>query len=309
MSAAGSGTFIANGVSIRGADPGLVAFFDNSSAGSATLISSDKVGRLGGVIEFGDASEGGTARVELFGQGNLSFSSHASPGLTIGSPEGDGFVSLDNLVLVVGSNGVSTEFSGLIEDILGGSLTKIGGGTLTLSGANTYTGGTTMSAGTLVVSNKSGSGTGTGPVQVNGGTLGGSGTISGAVTENSGATLAPPAGTRKQATLPVQSSVTFNAGSTYSYTFKGKGNKARTNKVVASGVAIANGAAFNFSGQTQGKLRPGFTLTVMSNTSASAINGTFSNLPDGAVLTLNGNNFQASYEGGDGNDLTLTVVP
>jgi hypothetical protein len=73
MSAAGSGTFIANGVSIRGADPGLVAFFDNSSAGSATLISSDKVGRLGGVIEFGDASEGGTASVELFGQGNLSF--------------------------------------------------------------------------------------------------------------------------------------------------------------------------------------------------------------------------------------------
>jgi hypothetical protein len=26
-------------------------------------------------------------------------------------------------------------------------------------------------------------------------------------------------------------------------------------------------------------------------------------------VTVNGNNFQASYTGGDGNDLTLTVVP
>jgi len=46
---------------------------------------------------------------------------------------------------------------------------------------------------------------------------------------------------------------------------------------------------------------------VISNTSATPIAGTFANLPDGAILTVNGNNFQANYEGGD--DLTLTVVP
>ena len=28
-----------------------------------------------------------------------------------------------------------------------------------------------------------------------------------------------------------------------------------------------------------------------------------------SILTVNGNNLKASYEGGDGNDLTLTVVP
>ena len=28
---------------------------------------------------------------------------------------------------------------------------------------------------------------------------------------------------------------------------------------------------------------------------------------DGAILAVSGDNFQASYEGGDGNDLTLTV--
>jgi hypothetical protein len=33
-----------------------------------------------------------------------------------------------------------------------------------------------------------------------------------------------------------------------------------------------------------------------------------SNLPDGAIANVNGNHLQASYGGGDGNDLTLTVV-
>jgi hypothetical protein len=62
-------------------------------------------------------------------------------------------------------------------------------------------------------------------------------------------------------------------------------------------------------GTTQGSLKQGLTLTLISNTSANPISGTFSNLPDGGIVNVNGNNLQASYTGGDGNDLTLTVVP
>jgi autotransporter-associated beta strand protein len=75
--------------------------------------------------------------------------------------------------------------------IANGGLTKTGGGTLRLNGVNTYAAGTTLSAGTLVINNSGGSGTGTGAVTVNGGTLAGSGTISGAVTVNSAGTFAP----------------------------------------------------------------------------------------------------------------------
>jgi autotransporter-associated beta strand protein len=72
-------------------------------------------------------------------------------------------------------------------------ITKTGAGTLDLTyGGNNYRGGTRVSAGTLLVSNLSGSATGTGAVTVEaGGTLGGSGTIGGATTINSGGTLAP----------------------------------------------------------------------------------------------------------------------
>lgn len=50
-------------------------------------------------------------------------------------------------------------------------------------------------------------------------------------------------------------------------------------------------------------------MTAISNTSIGPISGTFSNLPDGAIVNVKGNNLQANYAGGDGNDLTLTVVP
>jgi hypothetical protein len=48
-------------------------------------------------------------------------------------------------------------------------------------------------------------------------------------------------------------------------------------------------------------------FTVIDNTSANPIGGNFSNLPDASIFISNGNNFLVNYEGGDGNDLTLTV--
>ena len=162
------------------------------------------------------------------------------------------------------------------------------------------------------VSNRSGSATGAGALNVNSGTLGGKGIVAGATTigtgSGGGAFLAPAVGTSKQATLTIQSGLTFNSDSTYTCTFLAKQNKSKTDNVIGNGVTI-NGAVISLVGQTQGRLRRGLTLTLISNTSPNPISGAFSNLPDGGTVTINGNNFQASYSGGDGNDLTLRVVP
>ncbi len=308
----GAATVTVNGSDTVAYGGGFLDLYGYATAGNATLIANGG-NKDPGHLRFDPIATGGTARVELFGNGELDLVyPPGNPPLPIGSLEGTGNVLMNSAHLVIGGNGLSTTFSGVLSDYsrqgeTPATLEKADAASLTLSGANTYAGGTTVSAGTLIVSNKTGSGTGAGAVAVNGGTLGGSGTLSGAVTVNSGAFLAPAAGTKKQATLTIQSALSFNSGSTYTYTFKAKGKNARADSVVANGVTIASGATFNFSGQAQGKLRQGLTLTVISNTSASAISGTFSNLPDGAILTVGSNNFLASYEGGDGNDLTLTV--
>jgi hypothetical protein len=48
---------------------------------------------------------------------------------------------------------------------------------------------------------------------------------------------------------------------------------------------------------------------LLTSTAVSPISVTFVNLPDGGTIIAGNNTFQANYEGGDGNDLTLTVVP
>jgi autotransporter-associated beta strand protein len=76
------------------------------------------------------------------------------------------------------------------------ALTKTGSGTWVLTGANTYTGPTAVTGGTLAVNGSLGTGAVTvGTGATNSGTLTGTGTVGGAITVAPGGTLAPAAGT------------------------------------------------------------------------------------------------------------------
>jgi YVTN family beta-propeller protein/autotransporter-associated beta strand protein len=107
----------------------------------------------------------------------------------VGSLAGAGAVTLGSARLFTGSDNTSTTFSGTISG--SGGLTKIGPGTLTLSGVNAYSGATAVSAGALRINGSLGAG---GVNVGNGATLTGAGSIGGAVTVQNGGTLAGASG-------------------------------------------------------------------------------------------------------------------
>lgn len=137
------------------------------------------------------------------------------------------------------TNGSNVTFANSIGNSGTGSVTKSGAGTLTLSAGNDYSGGTTITAGSLLANNISGSATGSGAVSVtSGASIGGSGTISGTVTLNSGANLAPGASV---GTLNV-GGLTLSSGSTGTFEF----NASPANDAVVvsnSGGLTINGGA------------------------------------------------------------------
>jgi autotransporter-associated beta strand protein len=198
---------------------GELAFIDFSTAENASITSD-------GLVLFKGQTSGGTARITLDGGGGLDIS-HLDAGQTeVGSIEstaGNGTVFLGNRQFVVGGNNKDTIFSGVIQDgasggggAAGGSLFKLGTGSLTLTGINTYTGGTFVDAGALVVDGSIGSSS---IVTVHaGGTLAGTGTV-GSTFIVSGAILAPGhddghGGLTGQ--LTVAGDLGFSPGATYS---------------------------------------------------------------------------------------------
>ncbi|HRZ86291.1 MAG TPA: autotransporter-associated beta strand repeat-containing protein, partial [bacterium] len=70
---------------------------------------------------------------------------------TVGSIEDHGNISLGSATLTVGGNNSSRDYYGVISGT--GGLTKVGSGRLTLCSANTYTGVTRVSGGTLTLGN------------------------------------------------------------------------------------------------------------------------------------------------------------
>jgi len=132
------------------------------------------------VTALGGNAIGQTTKVTVNNGGLLDVQKNNIIGALSGAGTVRGTTVTDYSLTVNNDNGDST-FSGVIEESSSGklSLAKAGTGKLTLSGANTYDGTTTVENGTLVVDGSTGAGT----VTVNAGAiLGGSGTIGGATT-------------------------------------------------------------------------------------------------------------------------------
>ncbi|MFG1465914.1 autotransporter-associated beta strand repeat-containing protein [Xanthobacter sp. DSM 24535] len=148
-------------------------------------------------------------------QGTLSVSSDANLGATTGGLSFNGgtlentstFTTARAITLEAGGGTLQTDADLTVSSVIAGTggLAKTGDGTTVLTGMNTYTGGTSISAGTLMVD-----GTVVGAMNVaSGGTLGGNGTVGGVTTVASGGTLIG----RQGEVLNFGSDLTLSSGS------------------------------------------------------------------------------------------------
>ncbi|HEV2502817.1 MAG TPA: autotransporter outer membrane beta-barrel domain-containing protein [Mesorhizobium sp.] len=107
-------------------------------------------------------------------------------------------------------------FGGLISGT--GAVQQIGSGITTLTAANSYTGPTTVGAGTLIVNGNQSAATGDTSVNA-GATIGGTGTIGGSMTVANGGTLAPGNVGTTPGTLTVNGAVVLNSTTNLNYNF------------------------------------------------------------------------------------------
>ena len=244
-------------------------------------------------------SYGGTFRIS----GNVSLTSvDSSHGTTIDLEsntlsEGDSISDDPNGVTIGG---------GIIGP--GGGLVKVGSDALTLTGTDTCTGPTTVSAGSLLVNGSLASSVNV----VSGATLGGTGTTSGAVSLAAGSVLAP--GLPSTIFTLNTGSLNLTTGSTLNARINGSSLPVGYDQVNVTGSvdldALSNGGAtLNVSLGTFVP-SPNSVFVLINNDGTDPVTGLFQTpggvtLHNGDPFTVGSTNFRIYYTGGDGNDVVL----
>jgi autotransporter-associated beta strand protein len=153
-----------------------------------------------------------------------------------------------------------------------GAVSQIGTDITVLTGANTYTGTTTVSSGSLYINGDQSGATGTTTV-ASGATIGGTGTIGGSVMVANGGTLSPGGNSPAPGTLTINGNLSLGNGSISSYSF---------------GQANVAGGAFNDLTNVVGNLTLGGTLNIVTSPGGTFGPGVYRVFNYGGVLTNNG---------------------
>ncbi|MBZ9823215.1 autotransporter-associated beta strand repeat-containing protein [Mesorhizobium sp. CA4] len=154
-----AGSTLSFGGSYTGADNTISGVISGTgtlaSSGSATWVltgANTRTGAItvnGGTLRAGSASAFGTVTNVTVNSGTLDLNGNNLAPASLNGTGGTVAMGSGNLTLNLGT-GVTNTYAGSITGT-GGSLTKLGAGTLTLTGASTYTGATTIGGGTLAL--------------------------------------------------------------------------------------------------------------------------------------------------------------
>ena len=254
-----------------------------------------------------------------------STNSHSIAALAGGNSNSEFYATGSTGLTLTGS--AVTTFSGRLRGNT--KLTHNGSGSLTLNGSNTFTGATTINAGTLALG-ASGSISGTPSIAIASGanfhvsalaagfTLGtgksisGSGTVTGKLNLSSDATLSP--GGSSVGTLTITNDLTLAAGSHLDLDLNGP---ASHDAVTVSGGNVS--VAADLAGTTLGYSPAiGDTLYLVRNTGPGTTTGTLSGIADGGKIDIGGKWWRVSFTSdhggagfltnGTGNDLAIQRI-
>ena len=261
----------------------------------------------------GFAAYGADRNVNIGGQGATLVAGSAgfltNGALILGAADADHTVTFVNGIDLRGNLGSTIQVdngSPAIDAVISGRiiqtdgrhcpLNKIGDGTLALTGTNTYPGTTDVGGPLLINGNSTGA---TGAVTVDGGVLGGTGIVGGAVTLNFGGTILGGTGTTASGTLTVHNSLTL-----------------RIDSIIE--LALGPAAAHSTLTRTAGtwSFQPAQMFTIID---LGATPGTYDNIITGLasdpgteggwIITNPGFAGTFTYDGSGNIDLTLTAVP
>lgn len=284
-------------------------------SGNNTYIGSTTVN--GGTLKFDATSAIPIGALAVGAEGAVDLNNFD---YTVTDFSGAGSIILGRATLTVGSTS-DTTFTGVISGA--GGLTKDGIGTLALSGANTYSGGTTVASGTLSVAGSSPTGTGNVVVGPDG-SLSGSGTIIGQLIVSG--RLKPG---NSPGYLETSADVTLKTGSTYVQDIAGSTQANDRSPVGASGyysylnieggeLLIETGTTLTprlanlFTAQQSGYGSNPYTPVLGDRfriiTASEGIEGRFSNVAQPEELT-EGTAFAVFYDIGGSNSIDVGVIP
>ena len=144
-----SGTANTISAPISGGSGTIMVTFGTLNLNAANTFGGTFRSSVGGPLKIGDplAMQNATLDMNAADAGSVSLSNLSA---TLGSLTGSRNLGLGSGTVSIGNNHLSTTYSGILSGS-GGSLVKTGVGKLTLSGANSYTGTTSVNAGTLAL--------------------------------------------------------------------------------------------------------------------------------------------------------------
>jgi fibronectin-binding autotransporter adhesin len=276
--------------------------FTGGSANADGYVITGNATEVGNVTDQSTTANGNelALNLSLTGSAQVTFAGSSTSQLIIGDPDNIGANTLD----LTNSNPFQVTDTTIAASIVGSdniNTDSSGGSSVAFLAPNPgFSGIVTTNSGTLSLDGDNGSAA----IEVaSGGTLNGDTGSADSITVDSGGTIAPG---HSPGCLTAGSQLVING--TYQAEIAGTTACSGYDQITAGGKVDVTGSTLNVSFLNGFTPAVGNTFTIIKNTGAGTVTGTFAGLPEGGTFKVGNVTFAITYQGNGENDVVLTVT-